>query len=343
MINILHKNTKRANEHYVRGASDQDEPMSRLKRCMSIDERCIGTSSGDYSNADARLDVLSADDEQAVVGIGVFIDGLIRQSACKPQNAADEDDPFEVFAREGRLCDDPTGPEICLFISNVITEAGCTPECHVVALALVVRLVRTTCFQVTTGNWAVVFTSALSIAQKLQDDSSLANWDFVDVFHDVLGKPGSNELLCLEEFNQMEVFFLKKLQYRMQVSKNQYSLFMNELTALSQCTTPRNHPVLSAHEVGGPCPVSSPLLGVTNSTTTTQFFSISISSPLAKRKKSNSSVSVTPTKKELAKLTSKKELAKLIQMQHARPPALPVIRIRDMAQQVAAFTIASCF
>jgi hypothetical protein len=241
---------------------------------------------------------LDPDDQLIIAAIGIFLDRMINQSLPEYDNSDNEytasttfialHDPFKAFASRGIVCEELDSFKIYLFVKDMIAELGCTAECHVLALILTARLARVTGFEVTEGNWPAVFTCAFCIAQKMQDDASLASWDFVDVLHDVCGQP-HDELLDIKEFNLMEGFFLAKLGYRTQVSHEEYSAFMNELAAIEDAEVTVITARPSTLEEEGLLSTPSVVLGASaakeQGISSTQYFDITdMHSPLPKTK-----------------------------------------------------------
>jgi hypothetical protein len=164
---------------------------------MIMDERhCSSahTSPIEKQRSLTRIDntLLNANDERVIASIGMFLYALVARRVGTSQQVSHRqktipvsNDPFEVFTHKEAISSSVSSYKIFLFVLAMVAEAECTAECHITALVLVCRLIRVAGFRLTPTNWPVAFTCAFNIAQKMQDDASLSNWDFVDVFQEV--------------------------------------------------------------------------------------------------------------------------------------------------------------
>jgi hypothetical protein len=121
------------------------------------------------------------------------------------------------------------------FMKSAFRIAQWSPECNVLAMVLLTRLVGSTQVTFNERNWEKLLLCSLLLAQKLWDDTPLANVDFPELWRQIypnLGAtgPGSCDLLLI---NQMERLFLEKLHYDIHVDRATYTKFYFELHALT--------------------------------------------------------------------------------------------------------------
>jgi hypothetical protein len=105
--------------------------------------------------------------------------------------------------------------DIYKFISRAFKLAQFSPECILISLVLLNRLIATTKLPLTPTNWRPLVLTSLLVAQKVWDDSALANIDFPTVWNHALDG-GSHGVLDVRAVNQLERKFLELLQVRCQ-------------------------------------------------------------------------------------------------------------------------------
>jgi hypothetical protein len=71
------------------------------------------------------------------------------------------------------------------FMKESFTLALWSPECNIIALVLITRLVGSTEVTLNYNNWDKILLCALLLAQKLWDDTPLANVDFPAIWQNV--------------------------------------------------------------------------------------------------------------------------------------------------------------
>jgi len=150
------------------------------------------------------------------------------------------DDPFSASCvgrgahREcgARVAMPVTVDSIFAFSKNAFLIAQWSPECNIIALVLITRLVGSTEVTLTERNWDKILLCALLLAQKLWDDTPLANIDFPVLWRRVFGVRQAD--FDLRAFNLMEKAFLEKLHFDIHVDRSTYTRFYFELHALTE-------------------------------------------------------------------------------------------------------------
>ncbi|EKU21895.1 hypothetical protein NGA_0233900 [Nannochloropsis gaditana CCMP526] len=82
------------------------------------------------------------------------------------------------------------------------------------------------------GNWRRVLLIAFMIAQKTWDDRALRNKDFPQIWTAVTGWDERESPIILEEINEMERAFLRKLDHQMFIAPSTYASTYFELCSL---------------------------------------------------------------------------------------------------------------
>jgi hypothetical protein len=116
------------------------------------------------------------------------------------------------------------------FLKESYLIACWSPEVHIIAMVLITRLVGGTEVSFDSTSWNRILLCALMLAQKLWDDIPLANVDFPAIWANVYPDATSIDLY---DINQMEVSFLRQLNYDVHVSRSTYLQFYFELHALA--------------------------------------------------------------------------------------------------------------
>jgi hypothetical protein len=213
------KLSKPSVKEMVERTSLTDDIGPALRRCLRSDERCCSSSNTsplEKQRSISRIvpaeipdaEVLKPNDERIIASVALFIYALVSKQRSTNQlefsrkKAIPTSDPFELFAQKGAISNRVSSYKIFLFVLAMVVEAECTAECHITALMLICRIVRISNFQLTPTNWPAVYACAFNVAQKVQDDACLGNWDFVDIFQEVCGDPGNEKLLSVKVHEQ---------------------------------------------------------------------------------------------------------------------------------------------
>eukprot|EP00457_Paulinella_chromatophora_P014769 gb/GEZN01015249.1/.p1 GENE.gb/GEZN01015249.1/~~gb/GEZN01015249.1/.p1 ORF type:complete len:252 (+),score=37.42 gb/GEZN01015249.1/:26-781(+) len=118
----------------------------------------------------------------------------------------------------------PSVKEIYKFLQKIFEVGQFSPECCVISLIYVNRLVGLTGVPLTCGNWKPITVSALGLAQKVWDDTPLINADF-SVLYPAL-KP--------KDVNDLERKFLDLLEFKLSVSPSLYAQYFFELRSICE-------------------------------------------------------------------------------------------------------------
>lgn len=118
----------------------------------------------------------------------------------------------------------PTVKHIYAFLKQVFEVGQFNPECCVISLVYINRLIGVTGVPLTPSNWKPVAISALVLAQKVWDDTPLINADFSILY----------PALAVKEINFLERKFLDLLDFKLTVSPSLYAQYYFELRSICE-------------------------------------------------------------------------------------------------------------
>jgi len=110
------------------------------------------------------------------------------------------------------------------FLKQVFEVGQFNPECCVISLVYINRLIGVTGVPLTQSNWKPISISALVLAQKVWDDTPLINADFSILY----------PALTVKEINFLERKFLDLLEFKLTVSSSLYAQYYFELRSISE-------------------------------------------------------------------------------------------------------------
>jgi len=118
----------------------------------------------------------------------------------------------------------PTVESIDEFIQALYDCAQFSPECLIICLVYINRLIAFTGLPLHPTNWRPLLLCSIMVAQKVWDDKYLSNADFAFIY----------PFFVTEEINRLEQKFLELLQYNVTVKSSLYAKYYFELRALFQ-------------------------------------------------------------------------------------------------------------
>jgi len=118
----------------------------------------------------------------------------------------------------------PDVSTIYRFIKLIFKVQKLPPECAVLCLAYIERILAGNKIVLHPENWRRIVFGSIIIATKVWEDESVWNVDFLDLF----------PLLTLNDLNNTENKFLELLQFNVLVHGSEYAKYYFELRALSQ-------------------------------------------------------------------------------------------------------------
>ena len=136
--------------------------------------------------------------------------------------AAEEGGEGMMVVEEEAEEEEVTVEEIHRFIEGIFKRARFSPECNIIALVYINRVISTTSLPLHPRNWKAVVLVALLLAQKVWDDRCVALSSFSQHLPD----------FPLERMRLVERKFLELLQYRATVTQALYTRYYFELRAL---------------------------------------------------------------------------------------------------------------
>ncbi|KRX00851.1 Cyclin-like protein [Pseudocohnilembus persalinus] len=125
-------------------------------------------------------------------------------------------------ARKALLRETPSVDNIYEFIKALYDCAQFSPECCIICLVYINRLIAFTQMPLYPTNWRPLILCSLLVAQKVWDDKFLSNADFAFIY----------PFFVTEEINRLEAKFLELLQYKVTVKSALYAKYYFELRAL---------------------------------------------------------------------------------------------------------------
>ncbi|PFH36784.1 cyclin, N-terminal domain-containing protein [Besnoitia besnoiti] len=118
----------------------------------------------------------------------------------------------------------PTVEEIRDFIGVLYDAAEYSPECNVLALLFINRLIAFSGMPLRSSNWRPLVFTAVIVAQKVWDDQVLTNASFAYLY----------PFFTVEEVNKMEAAFLSLLHFEVVVKPSTYAKYYFELRSMLQ-------------------------------------------------------------------------------------------------------------
>jgi hypothetical protein len=116
----------------------------------------------------------------------------------------------------------PTIDNIFEFIKALFDCAQFSPECCIISLIYINRLIAFTGLPLHTTNWRPIVLCSLLVAQKVWDDRYLSNADFAYIY----------PFFTTEEINALEQKFLELLNYSVTIKPALYAKYYFELRGL---------------------------------------------------------------------------------------------------------------
>ena len=116
----------------------------------------------------------------------------------------------------------PTADSIFDFLKALYECAQFSPECCIICLVYVNRLIAFTGLPLHPTNWRPLVLSSLLVSQKVWDDRYLSNSDFAYIY----------PFFTTEEINKLEQKLLELIQFSVTVKSSLYAKYYFELRAL---------------------------------------------------------------------------------------------------------------
>jgi hypothetical protein len=113
---------------------------------------------------------------------------------------------------------------ICKFIRGVFDVGQFHPECCVIMLIYLNRLISVTQLPVTPSNWKPLLITCLVVAQKVWDDTPLINSDFSILY----------PALTVHSVNALERVLLDVIEFKLAISTGLYAQYYFELRSVAE-------------------------------------------------------------------------------------------------------------
>jgi len=140
---------------------------------------------------------------------------------CEEKYITEKPDAFDE-QRIALLRETPTVDQIYEFIQALYDCAQFSPECCVICLIYINRLIAFTGMPLHPTNWRPLVLCSLLVGQKVWDDRYLSNADFAFIY----------PFFTTEEINKLEQKFLELIQYNVIVKASLYAKYYYELRTL---------------------------------------------------------------------------------------------------------------
>lgn len=118
----------------------------------------------------------------------------------------------------------PTIDEISEFMEALYNCVQFSPECCIICLIYIYRIIAITGLSLKETNWRPLVFTSLMICQKIWDDNSLPNGDFTIIY----------PFFDKDQLNKLEMKFMEIIQYNLNINTNQYSNFYFNLKDLAK-------------------------------------------------------------------------------------------------------------
>lgn len=119
----------------------------------------------------------------------------------------------------------PSVAQIYDFVKHIYEIGRLDPECVIMALAYIEKLIEKTQITIDTTNWRRITFIALTVALKTWEDLAVYNLEFIGVF---------NGKLSTKDLNNLEMQFLYLLEYSVYLSASLYAKYYFELRKFSK-------------------------------------------------------------------------------------------------------------
>jgi len=116
----------------------------------------------------------------------------------------------------------PTTEDIMDFIEALYNCVQFSPECCIICLMYIYRIIALTGLSLQETNWRPLIFVSLMVSQKIWDDNVLPNGDFSIIY----------PFFDNEQLNELEIKFMEIIQYNVYVTLSNYMTFYLNLRAL---------------------------------------------------------------------------------------------------------------
>jgi hypothetical protein len=173
--------------------------------------------------------IKSADVDEIILCLSRSIEGTIKKLENKDMKIFKKIFSEEVYPLgDGKadLVNSPTEERIFDFILKIFEAQDLSPECGVMAIAYIERLMCLTGITIHASNWRRIVLGALLLSSKVWEDLAVWNVDFLSLFPN----------LKLHDLNRLELEYLSSLHYTVSLSASIYAKYYFQLRSLSDTT-----------------------------------------------------------------------------------------------------------
>jgi len=133
------------------------------------------------------------------------------------------DETTHPISKNKPLLKPPTDDDVYTFLSSIFKAMNLNPECAIVCLVYIERLVNLTGVSLHATNWRRIILSTLILASKVWEDLAVWNADFLHLFRG----------LSVAHLNELEKYLLNYLQFNVTVKASLYVKYYFDVRELA--------------------------------------------------------------------------------------------------------------
>lgn len=164
------------------------------------------------------------DQDELVKCVAIFLHNRIKEGHLEQYKAKESEEIFleSLHPINNDKIDSkkvPTFDLVFNFLNNIYRAERLAPECLVMTLAYMDRMLQSTSIRMHACNWRRLVLAALILASKVWEDQAVWNVDFLSVF----------PLVSVKDLNALEREFLKVLNYNVGMKASEYAKYYFDL------------------------------------------------------------------------------------------------------------------
>jgi len=200
---------------------EDDLPAPKLR---SLRNKFNSTASVFMSNS-----IKAADSGEIILCLSKVLAGLIKKDESVIQKTFIEifsENSFPLGDGKTDLLNSPSFETIEEFLIEIFQAQDLSPECGVMSVVYIERLVNLTGITLHASNWRRILLGALLLSAKVWEDLAVWNVDFLSLFPN----------LSLSDLNRLEREYLISLNYTVALTASVYARYYFQLRSFSDIT-----------------------------------------------------------------------------------------------------------